>query len=47
MSRVEIRQEIVAIKWKLLRDDLGQIERTNLLIALIELYESAINQGEK
>ncbi len=44
MSKLEIKQEIAAIKRKLLSPKLGQIERNNLLIALIALYESAINE---
>ena len=44
MSKLEMKQEIALIKQKLLNTDLGQIERNNLLIALIALYESAIKE---
>lgn len=44
MSKLEIRQEIAAIKQKLLNPEIGQLERGDLLIALIALYESAINE---
>lgn len=44
MSKLEIKQEIAAIKRKLLNPEIGQLERGDLLIALIALYESAINE---
>ena len=42
MSKLEMLHEIAAIKQKLLNNNIGLVERNNLLIALIALYESAV-----
>ena len=45
MSSFEIINEIALVKQKLMNSDLGVIERNELMVALIALYESAI-KGE-
>lgn len=42
MSKLEIVQEIALIKQKLMNTEVGSIERNNLVVALIALYESAL-----
>ncbi len=46
MSKTEIKQEIALVKQKLMNDNLGNIERSELMIALIALYECAMKASE-
>jgi hypothetical protein len=46
MSKLEIKQEIAIVKQKLLNSDIGQIERTDLMVCLLALYESAMKDEE-
>ena len=42
MTKQDMLNEIQVVKSKLMNTNIGQIERSNLLIALIALYDSVI-----
>jgi hypothetical protein len=46
MSKQDMIREINLIKMKLMNERLGTLERSELMVALIALYESAIKLKE-